>query len=366
MRAQTDRLRAALLPAVRAGLLGLAWCAAANVVGDVWWFWDLFSHFARIWYWAAVALFAAAFLLGAVAETLAAAAVAAWFAWWLRLADAAPGAWPLDPAQLAAMAAALGALVLPGLPKSRRGILGLCLALASVAGGLGQGWAQSDGRAVMRFSNALYWNADPAAVARELGRPAELAAAVEESPALSAALESGSGTCAAFLGGAREPRPFADRQRAAGLAAASYGLYACEPFAQKETLTLGGYPVGHAVTRAGLHAYVAHPFPPFGPEAFARQKEVFAGLAERLAAHDAAGEKFLLVGDFNSTVFSPTFRRTLGKWALRPAYSWNVGSPLSMPIDYAVTNLDAFAAYGPVTSSDHVPVAVFANAKGPR
>jgi hypothetical protein len=49
----------------------------------------------------------------------------------------------------------------------------------------------------------------------------------------------------------------------------------------------------------------------------------------------------------------------LGKWALRPAYSWNVGSFVSLPIDYAVTNLDAYAAYGPDTSSDHVVVGVF-------
>ncbi len=340
-----ERTRKYLLPAVWSGLVGLAWCAAANVVGDVWWLWDLFSHFVRVWYWAAVALFALAFLLGAVGETLAAVALAAWFACWLRLADAAPGAWPLDPAQLVAMAAALGALVLPGARKSQRGILGLCLALASVAGGLGQGWAQSDERAIMRYSNALYWNKDPASVARELARPADMFATVEESAALRDAL-------------AELVRP-ADAVGVRDAGAASYGLYSHETLASKETLNVAGYPVGHAVTKEKLHVYVAHPFPPFSAESFARQKEVFTELAKRLAAHEAAGENFLLVGDFNSTIFSPTFRRTLGAWAQRPAYSWNVGSPLSIPIDYAITNLGARTAYGPVTSSDHVPVAVF-------
>ena len=355
----------ALTALLLAGNVFLAWCALAPIAGNVWWALDLFSHFPRQWYWCAVFVAGVATLSRQWGHVLAAAALAGWFAWWARLADAAPGAGYFDVAQLVTGMLALPALVNPWARPTERQILALGLVAAANLGGLAPHTPTATGEALVRYSNAYYWNSTPETVARELLKPAQMVAVVEEGPALRAILEGcntktvatlppacGSGFADVLDGATGDPR--------------SYGLYAREAFALKETLTVdfrvdGGtasFPIGHAVTRSGLHVYVAHPFPPMDGGAAFFQRGVFEWIATRLEAHEKAGEKFVVVGDFNSTPFSPTFRRTLGKWALRGAYSWSVGSPLSIPIDHVLTNIPGLtAAYGPTTSSDHVPVA---------
>jgi endonuclease/exonuclease/phosphatase (EEP) superfamily protein YafD len=65
------------------------------------------------------------------------------------------------------------------------------------------------------------------------------------------------------------------------------------------------------------------------------------------------GENFLLVGDFNDTVFSGTFRKFFSKYFKKNYYSWNSQSPFIIPIDHAMSNFPIKASLTKKLSSDH-------------
>jgi hypothetical protein len=99
--------------------------------------------------------------------------------------------------------------------------------------------------------------------------------------------------------------------------------------------------------------YVIHPAPPFRNELFQNQKEYFDDIKALIDEDEAAGRKFLLVGDFNSTSYSSTFRKNFGDYFQMNMYTWATDSLLTLPIDHAIANFPIQVAKAGKTSSDH-------------
>lgn len=114
-----------------------------------------------------------------------------------------------------------------------------------------------------------------------------------------------------------------------------------------------------ADTRLGpLHLTAMHPFPPILPGAVQTQRRMFEAVA-----HQVAGDgRYVIMGDLNSTVWSPVFRALPGRRAGDPRFATTF--PALTPVggitidhilvDEALTVVDY--GVGPDLGSDHRPV----------
>ncbi len=117
---------------------------------------------------------------------------------------------------------------------------------------------------------------------------------------------------------------------------------------------------GRTVTLFGVH-----PFPPMGARAAAARNEAFASLNRQL--RDLKGA-VIVVGDFNSTSWSPHFADLLDGTRLRdsrlgrgvqPSWSTTHPWPLRIPIDHMIVSPEMHVferRLGPAVGSDHLPV----------
>lgn len=64
-------------------------------------------------------------------------------------------------------------------------------------------------------------------------------------------------------------------------------------------------------------------------------------------------EKFLLVGDFNNTIYSGTFRKHFEKYFEKNNYTWGTYKPWYIPIDHALANFPLNIAITKKLESDH-------------
>ncbi|MEQ8405586.1 MAG: endonuclease/exonuclease/phosphatase family protein [Oceanicaulis sp.] len=107
-----------------------------------------------------------------------------------------------------------------------------------------------------------------------------------------------------------------------------------------------------------VHVSALHPFPPILPGAIAIQRGLFDEVAERAPADG----RFLVLGDLNSTVWSPVFDRLPGRRAGDPRFltTFPAITPVGgIAIDHVLVG-DALAVthyeVGPDLGSDHRPV----------
>jgi endonuclease/exonuclease/phosphatase (EEP) superfamily protein YafD len=128
--------------------------------------------------------------------------------------------------------------------------------------------------------------------------------------------------------------------------------------------------------RVSIHSYVAtpqgeiellalHPFPSASPSGYAAWKRELTAASDRFPESDLP---FVVAGDLNTTVWSPTYRAFVAKLGLsnaRRGYgmqpTWPTGFPslLRLPIDHVLVSSAiqvAGFAVGPDVSSDHLPV----------
>lgn len=134
-------------------------------------------------------------------------------------------------------------------------------------------------------------------------------------------------------------------------------VWSHQPLAACEVRMVGDYPYIRAQTADGTALYALHPPPPISSElAEARQ----AYLAETAAAL-AAEPRALAVGDFNSSPFSPLFRRFVSESGALPSMRYFVPTwrPFFLNIDHALAkNLGVSARPLPWRHSDHRPLRV--------
>ncbi len=81
--------------------------------------------------------------------------------------------------------------------------------------------------------------------------------------------------------------------------------------------------------------------------------EFLAKLNQEIVRIEEKGKKFILVGDFNNTYYSGTFRQYFKKYFKKNIYSWEPFKPWSIPIDHALTNTNIAISRTKKLSSDH-------------
>ncbi len=101
---------------------------------------------------------------------------------------------------------------------------------------------------------------------------------------------------------------------------------------------------------------IAHPYPPFDSEAYKKQKKVFAWLRNALDVLNNKHRRYLLVWDFNSSVYSRVFQKYFWDLEHYGIYTWATNTPLALPIDQAISNKPIKVLPWDALSSDHIPL----------
>lgn len=101
---------------------------------------------------------------------------------------------------------------------------------------------------------------------------------------------------------------------------------------------------------------LVHPYPPFDTEAYNKQKDFFKEVKKIIDEKNQKWRKFLLVWDFNSSVYSRVFQSNFSEYQYHPIYSRSTDGILTIPIDYAISNRDIEVLPGSKLSSDHIPL----------
>lgn len=97
-----------------------------------------------------------------------------------------------------------------------------------------------------------------------------------------------------------------------------------------------------------------HPLPPLSPETWEMQKQHFNEIKEIYNTYQKAGKNPIIVGDFNSTQYSPIYKEYFNEFNEPVIYTWNKRSLLTLPIDHALSNLPIEVTPLNALSSDHV------------
>lgn len=96
--------------------------------------------------------------------------------------------------------------------------------------------------------------------------------------------------------------------------------------------------------------YVVHPYPPLSEKLWLRQSALFMQLEELIENEKGL---YAIVGDFNSTPFSPLFRAHLGKYGGIYQNTWAKDTLYTLPIDHILTNIEYEVEVTDSTVSDH-------------
>ncbi len=135
--------------------------------------------------------------------------------------------------------------------------------------------------------------------------------------------------------------------------ALSLGFYTNEDIISSQLHTLS-YPVLE-VEVSEFTSFLVHPLPPITKEYITLQRENFWEIKELFNA--SVSQKKMIVGDFNSSFYSPVFKKYFWDLHYTGVYSWGKLWPLAMPIDYAISNNNFFSTHGTnFHISDHIPL----------
>lgn len=105
--------------------------------------------------------------------------------------------------------------------------------------------------------------------------------------------------------------------------------------------------------------FVAHPLPPLNKHRFERQHNLFAVLKEQIQSSESAERPWVVVGDFNASLYSPRMREAFSPWLTTQHYTWGTHSLLALPIDHAFSNRPITIKTYPAGTSDHKGLGIF-------
>ncbi len=117
----------------------------------------------------------------------------------------------------------------------------------------------------------------------------------------------------------------------------------------EETFT---YPICTAKIN-GFVIILIHPYPPFGKLYYENQIKYFKEISSLLKYFEDKNEKYILIGDFNSSIYSPIFRENFENIFKINNYTWRPYFPLMLPIDHAMSNTDIKVTITDRLTSDH-------------
>jgi hypothetical protein len=104
-----------------------------------------------------------------------------------------------------------------------------------------------------------------------------------------------------------------------------------------------------------------HAHRPFGEESIEENIKFFDQIAELIEVYEQSNKKFIIVGDFNATLYSSYFRDRFGKYVQKNLYTWMVETPLALPIDHVITNMDVDYVRTEDLGSDHTALLIQIN-----
>ncbi|GAB4157818.1 MAG: hypothetical protein Fur003_1570 [Candidatus Dojkabacteria bacterium] len=139
----------------------------------------------------------------------------------------------------------------------------------------------------------------------------------------------------------------------------SCGVYTKEKVFASDVDATGEYPIC-LVRFESYTLIVVHPFPAFTKADWEKQQTFFNQLDKRVTELKKANKKYILVGDFNASIYSPTFRKHFNEDFQFNTYTWNTDSLLMLPIDHAISNMPLEVLKGKAVSSDHLGLFIYA------
>lgn len=79
----------------------------------------------------------------------------------------------------------------------------------------------------------------------------------------------------------------------------------------------------------------------------------FNTLKKRIEAYEKEHRHFIIVGDFNATVYSDYFTDFFDPYIKTNSYTWQADTPLALPIDHVISNMNIEYAVSSDLGSDH-------------
>lgn len=107
------------------------------------------------------------------------------------------------------------------------------------------------------------------------------------------------------------------------------------------------------VSFANFDLITVHPHRPMNPAILQENLQFFDELSTVIQKYETNKRKFIVVGDFNSTYYSSYFRERFGRYDQKIISTWMAGTPLSLPIDHVLTNMNVQVERSPQVGSDH-------------
>jgi hypothetical protein len=117
------------------------------------------------------------------------------------------------------------------------------------------------------------------------------------------------------------------------------------------------YPIWH-ISYLGRHILLIHPYPGILGGLGENQHISFAQTRELLDSYAQKGEDFVVLWDFNSSVFSPLFQQYFWSYFSNNHFTWQRWTPFALPIDHAVSNTPVRISPEPRRTSDHSALVV--------
>jgi hypothetical protein len=107
------------------------------------------------------------------------------------------------------------------------------------------------------------------------------------------------------------------------------------------------------VSFANFDLITVHPHRPMNPAILQENLQFFDELSTVIQEYESKKQKFIVVGDFNSTYYSAYFRERFGRYDQKIISTWMAGTPLALPIDHVLTNMQVRVERSPQVGSDH-------------
>lgn len=111
---------------------------------------------------------------------------------------------------------------------------------------------------------------------------------------------------------------------------------------------------------------VIHTHSPLIPSVWKKNQDDLYAIGKFIHEFEKKNTQYLVVGDFNSSPYSYPFRKVLGGYVKKNVYTWQPGKILTLPLDYALSNMSVRYHRTPEFTSDHAGLLIDVGGEGNR
>ena len=134
--------------------------------------------------------------------------------------------------------------------------------------------------------------------------------------------------------------------------ASSCTIFSQYPTKEQKVISQNHLPIC-IVSFENFDLLTVHPHRPLNREILAENLKFFYELQKIIQEYEQSEQNFLVVGDFNSTYYSAYFRERFGQYDQKIFATWMAGTPLGLPIDHVLTNMNVQVGRSGPVGSDH-------------